>query len=182
MKILLLSYAFSPFKGSEFSVAWNYALHMGKNHQLDIIIGLVDDHMGNFKVLPQIQEEINRTGLDINIIPVYPDKKAIFLNYLNKKNIFPYSFYFAYKYWHKEAYKKSLELVSRNDYDLVHYQNPIGYREPGYLWKLDLPYIWGPIGGMNTFNKNLIGFLTFKGLFDYHLRKYSNYYNFYLHL
>ena len=23
----------------------------------------------------------------------------------------------------------------------------IGYREPGYMWKLPLPMVWGPIGG-----------------------------------
>lgn len=178
MRILLLSYAFSPFKGSEFSVAWNYALHMGKKHHLDIIIGLVDDHMGNFKILPEIQKEIEKKKLKVNIIPVHPNKIANVLNFLNKKNIFPYSFYFAYKYWHKQAYKKSLGLVSKNNYDLVHYQNPIGYREPGYLWKLDIPYVWGPIGGINTFNENLKSFLKLKGLIDLYLRKYSNFFNY----
>ena len=90
----------------------------------------------------------------------------------------PYSFYFAYKYWHKEAYKKALKLTTENNYDLVHYQNPIGYREPGYLWKLKLPYIWGPIGGLNTFNKKLYPFLKFKGKLDYHIRNFSNLMNF----
>jgi hypothetical protein len=178
MKILVLSYAFSPFKGSEFSVAWNYAFHMSKNHQLDIIIGLTDNHMGEFESLDKIQEKINELSLNINLITVYPNLKAKTLNFLNKKNIMPYSFYLAYKYWHKEAYKKALKLTTENNYDLVHYQNPIGYREPGYLWKLNLPYIWGPIGGLNSFNKNLYPFLRFKGKLDYHIRNLSNLINF----
>lgn len=178
MKILVLSYAFSPFKGSEFSVAWNYAFQMSKNNQLDIIIGLTDSHMGEFDSLDEIQEKINKLRLNINLIPVYPNSIAKTLNFLNKKNIIPYSFYFAYKYWHKSAYKTALKLSTENNYDLVHYQNPIGYREPGYLWKLDLPYIWGPIGGLNSLNKNLYKFLKLKGKLDYHLRNVTNLINF----
>ena len=125
MKILVLSYAFSPFKGSEFSVAWNYAFQMSKNNQLDIIIGLTDSHMGEFDSLDEIQEKINKLRLNINLIPVYPNSIAKTLNFLNKKNIIPYSFYFAYKYWHKSAYKTALKLSTENNYDLVHYQNRI---------------------------------------------------------
>jgi Glycosyltransferase len=33
----------------------------------------------------------------------------------------------------------------------VHFVGPIGYREPGYLWKLDLPYMWGPVGGTKNY-------------------------------
>ena len=178
MRILVLSYAFSPFKGSEFSVAWNYALHMSENHQLDIIVGLTDDHMGEFKSLDRISKKIDELKLNINLIVVYPNLLAKSLNVLNKKNVIPYSFYFAYKVWHKQAYKKALQLTDVNNYDLVHYQNPIGYREPGYLWKLNLPYIWGPIGGLNSFNKKLYPFLKFNGKVDYHIRNLSNLANF----
>jgi glycosyltransferase involved in cell wall biosynthesis len=38
-------------------------------------------------------------------------------------------------------------LHEKIKFDLVHQLNMIGYREPGYLWKLPLPFIWGPIGG-----------------------------------
>jgi glycosyltransferase involved in cell wall biosynthesis len=31
-----------------------------------------------------------------------------------------------------------------------------GFREPGYLWKLDAPFVWGPIGGTQNFPIRLI--------------------------
>lgn len=34
--------------------------------------------------------------------------------------------------------------------DLIHFASPVGYREPGWLWKLGKPYVWGPLGGMKT--------------------------------
>jgi hypothetical protein len=45
------------------------------------------------------------------------------------------------------AYNKAVELSSLNDYILCHQLKMIGYRELGFLWKLDLPFVWGPVGG-----------------------------------
>jgi glycosyltransferase involved in cell wall biosynthesis len=36
-------------------------------------------------------------------------------------------------------------------FDIVHQLNMVGFREPGYLWKLGVPFVWGPIGGMGLF-------------------------------
>ena len=47
--------------------------------------------------------------------------------------------------------------------------------EPGYLWKLNIPFVWGPVGGMDIFHK-IIGKLGFKG-FIYYLA--YNFFNFY---
>lgn len=39
--------------------------------------------------------------------------------------------------------------------DVLHQLNMIGFREPGYLWKLSqengVPFVWGPIGGLKQF-------------------------------
>ena len=33
----------------------------------------------------------------------------------------------------------------------------IGFREPGYLWKIkEIPFVWGPIGGMKNFPENYL--------------------------
>jgi glycosyltransferase involved in cell wall biosynthesis len=63
-----------------------------------------------------------------------------------------YTFYFAYHSWHKLVYKEVQKLVQVETFDIVHFVGPIGYREPGFLWKLNLPYMWGPIGGRNSAN------------------------------
>jgi glycosyltransferase involved in cell wall biosynthesis len=38
-------------------------------------------------------------------------------------------------------------MHKRQPFDLAHHLNMIGYREPGYLWRLPVPFFWGPIGG-----------------------------------
>ena len=47
-------------------------------------------------------------------------------------------------------------MLSKNKYDLIHFLGPIGYREPGFLYQLPLPYIWGPIGGFGGVKLKLL--------------------------
>jgi glycosyltransferase involved in cell wall biosynthesis len=43
----------------------------------------------------------------------------------------------------------------------------VGFREPGYLWKLDIPFIWGPIGGMGYFPFRFFPAVGLKGAIYY---------------
>jgi glycosyltransferase involved in cell wall biosynthesis len=56
-------------------------------------------------------------------------------------------YYWAYNLWQKRAYARAKELHAAHPFDIVHQLNMIGYREPGYLWKLPIPFVWGPVGG-----------------------------------
>lgn len=85
-----------------------------------------------------------------------------------------YTFYFAYTEWHRLAYEKAKELVGEEHFDLVHYLGPIGYREPGFLWKLDLPYIWGPVGGATNAPYTLFPALSVTGRLKHAFRSVAN--------
>lgn len=143
--ILVLAYAISPSKGSEYAVAWNYVTAMSHYHKLTVLYGTSGEHMGDTTEMEQYIRE--HPMPHVTFVAVAPNRKAERLNALNKRGVFVYSFYLAYRQWHKSAYRVAQELVQKNQFDLIHYVGPIGYREPGYLWKLDVPYVWGPIGG-----------------------------------
>lgn len=148
MNILVLAYAISPSKGSEYSVAWNYVKNMSKYHTLTILYGASGNHMGECEEMEDYAK--NNVNPNVRFVPVYPNLIANLLNWPNRHNLFVYTFYYAYQQWHKLAYKKAEELVEKEHFDLIHYVGMIGYREPGYLWKLGLPYVWGPISGANN--------------------------------
>ena len=146
--ILVLAYSISPVRGSEYSVGWNYVKEMSQSNDLIVLYGLAGDHMGDVaevddsaicQNLPNVQFFAVRPSLIINL-----------LNGFNRKGIFVYTFYFAYKLWHKQAYEVVKKLIDNQPIDLIHYLCPIGFREPGYLWKINKPYIWGPIGGVKN--------------------------------
>jgi glycosyltransferase involved in cell wall biosynthesis len=60
-------------------------------------------------------------------------------------------YYIGYKAWQRAAYAVAAEMHRAQRFDLIHQLNMTGYREPGFLWKLDLPFVWGPVAGALNF-------------------------------
>lgn len=64
-------------------------------------------------------------------------------------------FYKYYKQWQWRTYLMAKEICANQHIDVLHQLNMIGFREPGYLWKLSketgVPLVWGPIGGLKQF-------------------------------
>lgn len=172
MNILVLAYAVSPYRGSEYSVAWNYIKKMSHEHKLTVIYGTSGEHIGDIE---EFEQYIKHNPIrNVKFIPVRPTRSGELLNYFNRHNILKYSFYFAYNDWHKEVYKIAKHIVEQNKIDLIHYLTPIGYREPGYLWKLDLPYMWGPIGGFSNYPKKMMDSLPLSYKLKYSCRSIIN--------
>lgn len=143
-----MAYAISPFRGSEYAVAWNYVTYMSKENDLTILYGMSDNHMGETHTLDKFLKE--NSFPHVRFIEIKPNKLANLLNWPNRHNLLVYTFYYAFAEWQKCAYKMAKNLIQNEHFDLIHNVGPIGYREPGYLWKLGLPYVWGPVGGANN--------------------------------
>jgi glycosyltransferase involved in cell wall biosynthesis len=146
-RILLLAYSISPVRGSEYSVGWNYVKCMSKACDIMVLYGLAGPHMGD---LEEIEDYLSENGeiAHVRFVPIRPNALARLLNKPNRSGFLVYSFYLAYRIWHRQAARKACEIVEQEEVDLIHYLCPIGYREPGFLWKLPKPYVWGPIGGL----------------------------------
>ncbi len=135
--ILLLTYTISPYQGSEASVSWNYVRSMSATHKLIVIYGVgkadIDKYLQSNQ-MPNVQF--------VNIPPFVTKSKNKFVNL--------YSYNKNYKLWHKEAHRVASEICRDVEIDVIHYLNPIGFKEPGYLWKIKgIPYVWGPIVGVH---------------------------------
>lgn len=170
--MLVLAYVISPTRGSEYSVAWNYVTHMSKHCHLTVLYGASGDHMGDCEEVERWTKE--HPDEQVRFVPVYPNKWANLLNWPNRHGLFVYTFYYAYQVWQKLAYCKAKELVAKEHFDLVHYVGMIGYREPGYLWKLGLPYVWGPVGGANNAPRQLMKRMPLFGKTKLFFRSFAN--------
>jgi len=151
--ILISAYAISPSKGSEYGAAWNTVMNLSTRDKLWVLYGMSDDHMGDTQTMRKYLSE-NRIA-NVSFIEVQPGFIAKTINLLNKVGL-GWFFYFAYYLWQKEAYKAAQKLLETVDIDVVHQLGPIGYREPGFLYKLGKPTVWGPIGGMMMIDKRLM--------------------------
>ena len=172
MNILVHAYQLSPYRGSEHSVAWNYLMEMGKEHSITVLYGDNGNHMG---VFDPVEDYVRLIGeRQITFIPVPCEFFTNLLNTLNRHGICYYSFYFAYNLWERTALKYAKELVKENDYDLIHFLGPIGFREPGYLWTLPIPYLWGPVNGFTNYKAFLLSKASFPGKIRFTFRSIVN--------
>jgi glycosyltransferase involved in cell wall biosynthesis len=152
-KILISAYAVSPYRGSEYAASWNTINQIAKNHDVWVLFGMSDNHMGDTETLWSYVK--NNPNPAITFIEVRGSILANSINLLNKAGA-GWFFYFAYYLWQKQALQAARKLLETVDIDVVHQLGPIGYREPGFLWKLDKPLVWGPIGGMMAIDKRLL--------------------------
>jgi glycosyltransferase involved in cell wall biosynthesis len=60
-------------------------------------------------------------------------------------------FYFFYRRWNRLALRRAQQIHQTTPFSLAHFVTLCGFREPGELWKLGVPHIWGPIGGTSNF-------------------------------
>lgn len=141
-RILMVAYYCSPYKGSDWRVGWGRAVHAAERFDVWVITSVQSradierylEQNGPISNLTFIYEELGTMGRVLARIPI---------SYL-------YTNPFAYGSWQKQVYRRAEELHTRHGFDLTHHVNLIGYREPGHLWRLNVPFIWGPIGGTQS--------------------------------
>ncbi|WP_333568212.1 glycosyltransferase family 4 protein [Sphingorhabdus sp.] len=126
---------------------------MAQDHDIIVLFGAAGNAMGDISEL----DDLSRAQFDrrVKFIAVHPGPLARLLNLSNRAGRLVYTFYLAYRLWHQEAKKVATRICRDQHIDLIHYLCPIGFREPGYLWKLQKPYVWGPVGGMPPYKWRL---------------------------
>lgn len=61
-------------------------------------------------------------------------------------------FYKYYRQWQWRTYLMAKEICKKHHIDVLHQLNMIGFREPGYLWKIEgVPLVWGPVDAKDAF-------------------------------
>ncbi|MBQ2380710.1 MAG: glycosyltransferase [Akkermansia sp.] len=153
LKILLACFACRPNSGSESGMGWNFAINVAKYHDVHVLVA----HWDEESITQYIKKFPNETkNLSFHFIqdPNYLSAKKMWaplFNFLYKP-----SFYFFYKKWQKRAYEYAYQLHLKEHFDIIHQVNIAGYRSPGFLWKLDAPFVIGPLGGFTQTNWKLL--------------------------
>lgn len=86
MKIIIITYPVSPFRGSEYSVSWNYITEMSKYHELFVLYGTSGNGLGN---VSELQEWLKNNELkNVHFINVQMPKNKLsyFLAFCRKLN------------------------------------------------------------------------------------------------
>jgi glycosyltransferase involved in cell wall biosynthesis len=80
----------------------------------------------------------------------------------------------AYRSWLISAFVFGRQLHREIDFDLVQQVTYVGFRFPGRLWKLNIPFVWGPIGGLENTPWRLLPTMGPRGAMYYGARNVVN--------
>ena len=149
-RLLVCAYAFSPVLGSEFAQGWNYVREMAGRYRLTVLVGSTDGRMGDFANLSH--PEVLALGADVAIVPVAPDWFCRLIKYLDVRIGLTWLFVFGLRRWHRLALGKARALHAAVPFAAVHQLGPVGFRNPGQLYRLGVPAYWGPLGGFQFVN------------------------------
>lgn len=165
LSILINAYACSPNMGSEPGMAWNWCVNLAKHCELHIITeGEFRDNIE--KVLPTLPQGKN---MHFYYNPVSDEIRKMCWNQGD------WRFYKYYKEWQWKTYKIAEEICNHTHIDILHQLNMIGFREPGYLWRIKgIPFVWGPIGGLKQFPTNYLEGCSLKMKIFNHLKNFIN--------
>lgn len=149
MKILVSAYACNPFAGSEPGVGWTAVCRIAKDHEVFVI---TDVHNREGWTRGE-QEGVIPSNIHVRFLR---DRSACSANrfvahlqsWINYSS-FNRQILAAAKAWHREE-----------NFDLCHQVTIAGWRMPSPLWRLPIPFIWGPIGGAGFIPPNFRGILS----------------------
>jgi glycosyltransferase involved in cell wall biosynthesis len=150
MNILLSAYACEPDRGSEPAVGWNIARQAARFHDVWVLT-----------------RRNNRTAIE-NELKKHPAPR-IHWEFLDPpaqltrwkrgtRGLLPF-----YYFWQMVAYRRARELSACVRFDLIHHATLTQYWTPSYLALLQVPFVWGPLGGADTTPKVLMGSMDRRG-------------------
>lgn len=146
-RVLLSAYAVSPVHGSEPGVGWNICVRLAAHHDVTVLCSPeVPPRMQLFR--DEIADHLRRHGPIAGLTFHFVESPRLAYLFQRETLLMRRTMYYAgYRSWQRAAYREALRLHAERPFDIVHHLSSTGYREPGYLWRLPVPFVWGPISG-----------------------------------
>ncbi len=166
LSVLVNAYACAPNMGSEPGMAWNWVTNLAKYAKLYVITE------GEWE--KEIAEALETFEYKQNITFFYnPVSAEIRKMCWNQGD---WRFYYYYDKWQKETLTIAHQVIEQHSIDIVHQLNMIGFREPGYLWKIpSIPFIWGPLDAKEKFPTAFLEGATAKQKVFLHIKNFITY-------
>lgn len=172
MRVLAIAYACNPTRGSEDAVGWGWINAIAQQHDVTVITA-----------------DYNRP--DIEAISVGSSGKRNNLRFRYVKNrpwhYRPWGLWatieasfakpimnLAYSNWLDHALRVAEDETAGGNYDVVHLITYVGWRFCGKFYRLNIPFVWGPVGGLMNTPWSLMPALGFKGACYYTGRNIVN--------
>ncbi len=172
LKVVLNAYACNPCKGSEEGVGWNW---------VKCIAGFCDPWV--------LVADYHRDDIEAHLSNNPDEMSNVHFIYVSHKpwhyrptpgwkkiegSIAKPVMNLAYMLWLKDAFTLAKQLHQEEHFSLAHQLTYVGFRFPGRLWKLDIPFVWGPVGGLENTPWRFLPVLGIRGAIYYAGRNLIN--------
>lgn len=147
MKVLLIGHGCGPWQGSEPGVTWNWSCALSALH--DVTVVTHPRHRDDIEKFladqpnPRLRFEFVSVPKAIDPWKQWNTNKGVKLNYV---------------LWLHFAIKAARKLCERETFDLAHQVSWTAVNGGAKMYKLPIPYVWGPVGG---------GMTAPEGFYDY---------------
>jgi len=147
MKILILAIACSPRGGSESAVGWRAVREVARHHDVWVLTHVAE------------RENFEAAAADV------PENVHVIFHG-EPNNWHPNRLYARLQSW--QFYRRWLagvpalaaDLHAKHRFDITHHVTYVTWRLPSPLSDLDIPFVWGPIGGGEVFPVRLLSLLS----------------------
>ena len=134
MKILVSAYACNPYQGSELALGWNWLRELNNFNQITALTS----HTNKKDIENFIYENPNSME-NVNFIYVDVPHSSWHVGYK-----FEHIYYIL---WQNQALKVAKKILKNEHFDLVHHITYATCILPTKMHKLNLPFLYGPVGG-----------------------------------
>lgn len=137
--IILSAHHCAPGMGSEHAVGWNYLRELARTHEIE----LITEDNGFRNSISKAVTGLNAEGAKVTVHFVRHGATTD-----GRKNNLRVFYYLTYTLYQWRVYKLAKTICCQRKISAAHHLTIVGFREPGFLWLLSKPFVWGPVGGL----------------------------------
>lgn len=150
MKILISAIACDPFGGSEGGIGWGWVKTIAMNHEVYCLTA------GKYRAA---WEKASKEGLvpgNLHVRFLGTEKGW------SKNRLFARAqSWFRFFAFNRQVLQAAEEWHREVSFDVAHHVTYATWRVPSPLWRLPVPFVWGPIGGLSVIPGPFRGMLGF---------------------
>ena len=162
-RLLVCAYACNPYRGSEPAVGWGWVNMIARFGETWVLT----DAANREDIEREISHDQSRYE---NLHFIYVPRTR----WLKVEKVWPPAYLWTYRLWQREAYQLGCELHDKIGFSLVHVVTYVGFQVPGPFWKMDIPLVWGPVGGLENAPWRLLPVMGPRGAIHYGCQNVTN--------
>jgi hypothetical protein len=158
MKVLVAAVACAPVGSSEEFLGWQAVRAISRRHEVWVITA------------PRNQESIEQAQARGAVRDVRFRYVGGFTRWARNPTLSRLQGWLEYVHWSHTLLRLARDLHTRVRFDLAHHITYSAWRVPSPLWRLDIPFVWGPIGGGGSMPLRFFNSMSLTSIFFETLR------------